>query len=210
MMRQGPIPPRSKMVHEIDLLAINPSSTDRRASVTNPIWTPSRERVARANMTRFIAQAGIGASANVHDYATLYAWSIVRPEEFWSAVWEFCGIVATRDADGAVWESVLIGGNRMAPPDPLRGPRWFDGARLNFAENLLRHRDDGLAIIAWNELGLQRRLTFAELYAEVAAVAAALRALGITAGDRVAGFVPSIPEAAIAMLAAASLGASWS
>ncbi|PYP63839.1 MAG: acetoacetate--CoA ligase [Gemmatimonadetes bacterium] len=178
--------------------------------MTNPIWTPSRERVARANMTRFIAQAGIGASANVHDYASLYAWSIVRPEEFWSAVWEFCGIVAAGDADGAVWKSVLIGGNRMAPPDPLGGPRWFDGARLNFAENLLRHRDDGLAIIAWNELGLQRRLTFAELYAEVAAVAAALRALGITAGDRVAGFMPNIPEAAIAMLAAASLGAIWS
>ena len=161
-------------------------------------------------MTRFIAHAAGGASPRVHDYSTLYAWSISQPEEFWSAVWEFCGIISASDSDGRSWSSVLIGGNRMAPPDPARGPRWFDGARLNFAENLLRHRDDRLAIIAWNELGAQRRLTFAELHTEVARLGAALRAQGIEAGDRVAGFMPNIPETTIAMLAVASIGAIWS
>jgi acetoacetyl-CoA synthetase len=98
----------------------------------------------------------------------------------------------------------------MAPPDPVLGPRWFDGARLNFAENLLRHRDDGLALVAWSERGAGRRLTYAQLAAEVARVAGALRAAGVEAGDRVAGFMPNVPEAVVAMLAAASLGAIWS
>jgi acetoacetyl-CoA synthetase len=178
--------------------------------VSSPLWTPSPEQVARANLTRFIANAGARTTPAVHDYATLYDWSIARPEEFWSAVWEFCGIVAERDARGAAWLSVLIGGDRMAPPDPRRGPRWFDGAKLNFAENLLRFRDDRPALIAWNELGAQRRLTYAELRVEVARLAAALRAHGVQAGDRVAGFMPNIPETTIAMLAAASIGAIWS
>src|SRR6185503_6623943 len=108
------------------------------------------------------------------------------------------------------WERVLRGADRVAPPDPELGPRWFEGARLNYAENLLRHRDDRLAIIAWNELGAQHRLTFAQLHAEVARVASAMRALGVGVGDRVAGFMPNIPETVIAMLAATSLGAIWS
>jgi acetoacetyl-CoA synthetase len=98
----------------------------------------------------------------------------------------------------------------MAPPESRRGPRWFDGARLNFAENLLRFRDDRDALVAWNELGPQRRLSFAELYREVMRLAAALEANGIGPGDRVAGFMPNIPEATIAMLATASIGAIWS
>ena len=98
----------------------------------------------------------------------------------------------------------------MAPPDPALGPRWFLGARLNFAENLLRFRDDHPALIARNERGRGRVLTYAELADEVAAVAAALEALGVSPGDRVAGYMPNIPEAVIAMLATASLGAVWS
>jgi acetoacetyl-CoA synthetase len=146
----------------------------------------------------------------VHDYPSLYGWSIARPDEFWSAVWEFCGIVAERDRDGKAWRSVLVGGDRMAPPDRELGPRWFDGSRLNFTENLLRFRDQRLAIVAWNELGAQRRITFRELHAEVARIAWALRGCGVGVGDRVAGFMPNIPEAVIAMLATASLGAVWS
>ena len=148
--------------------------------------------------------------SDVSDYASLYAWSLAEPEAFWSAVWEFCGIVADRSAAGAQWRSVLVGGDRMAPPDPIRGPRWFDGAKLNYAENLLRFRDGRDALVAWNELGLQRRLSFAELYREVIRVAAALEANGIGPGDRVAGFMPNIPETTIAMLATATLGAIWS
>ena len=161
-------------------------------------------------MTRFIADVRRRTSAKVADFASLYAWSIARPQEFWPAVWEFCGIVSEHGAGGTPWKSVLIGESRMAPPDSERGPRWFDGARLNFAENLLRHRDSHTAIIAWNEQGPQRRLTFAELHGEVARVAAALRAMDIVAGDRVAGFMPNIPETAVAMLATVSIGAIWS
>jgi acetoacetyl-CoA synthetase len=125
-------------------------------------------------------------------------------------VWEFCGVVADTLPDGAHWTEVVHGLDRMAPPDPTAGPRWFLGARLNFAENLLRHRDDHPALIARNERGRGRTLTYAELAAEVADVAAALRATGVGVGDRVAGFMPNIPETVIAMLATASLGAVWS
>ena len=177
--------------------------------VSGPLWTPSAADVARANLTRFMSAANaVGAPPS--DYGALYAWSIRQPEEFWSAVWKFCGVVADADAGGSQWASVLVGADRMAPPDPKLGPQWFDGARLNFAENLLRFRDERLAIIAWNELGPTRRLTFAELYAETARLAAALRAHGIGPGDRIAGFMPNIPETVIAMLATTSIGAIWS
>jgi acetoacetyl-CoA synthetase len=132
------------------------------------------------------------------------------PEEFWPAVWEFCGVVAEERAGSPPWDAVLEGGDRMAPPDALLGPRWFRGARLNFAENLLRHRDERDAIVFWNELGRQRRLSYAELHTEVERYAAALRASGVGVGDRVAGWMPNLPETIIAMLASASLGAAWS
>jgi acetoacetyl-CoA synthetase len=178
--------------------------------VTAPLWTPSPDDLARANLTRFMSAARARGASDVANYATLYAWSLNDPEAFWSAVWNFCGIVADRDATGAQWRSVLVGGDRMAPPDPTRGPRWFDGARLNYAENLLRFRDDRDALVSWNELGAQRRWSFAELHREVVQLAAALEANGIGPGDRVAGFMPNIPETVIAMLAAATIGAIWS
>jgi acetoacetyl-CoA synthetase len=137
-------------------------------------------------------------------YGDAYAWSIAHPEEFWAAMWRYADMLADP------WDEVVIGLDRMAPPDPAAGPRWFPGSRLNFAENLLRHRDDRDAIVAWNESGRQRTLTYEELYKEVARVAAAMREHGITRGDRVAGFLPNIPEAVVAMLAAASIGAVWS
>jgi acetoacetyl-CoA synthetase len=161
-------------------------------------------------MTKFIEFVRARGATGVHDYDSLYNWSITRLDEFWPAVWDFCGIVADRRPDGSAWERVIVGGDRVAPPDPELGPRWFDGARLNFAENLLRYRDDHLAIVFWSELGAQRRLTFADLFAEVARVASALQDHGVQPGDRVAAFMPNIPETAIAMLATASLGAIWS
>ena len=178
--------------------------------MTAPLWTPSPDDLARANLTRFLAAVREKGASDVHDYSTLYGWSVAHPEPFWSAVWELCGIVADRDAAGRQWRSVLTGGDRMAPPDASTGPRWFEGARLNFAENLLRFRDDRTALVAWNELGPQRRLTFAELHREVMRLASALAANGIGSGDRIAGFMPNIPETAIAMLAAAAIGAIWS
>jgi acetoacetyl-CoA synthetase len=98
----------------------------------------------------------------------------------------------------------------MAPPDPVLGPAWFSGTQLNFAENLLRFRDDATAVISWNESGRQQRLTFAELAGEVSRIATALRDMGVGVGDRVAGFMPNIPETIIAMLATTTLGAVWS
>jgi acetoacetyl-CoA synthetase len=108
------------------------------------------------------------------------------------------------------WDEVVVGLERMAPPDPVLGPRWFTGARLNFAENLLRHDGNRDALVFWNERGRQRRLSRRALRREVAAAARAFAALGIGPGDRIAGFLPNLPETVVAMLAAASLGAVWS
>jgi acetoacetyl-CoA synthetase len=181
--------------------------------VTAPLWTPTPTQIAQANLTRFIRTAvrPLGGSAReVHDSPSLYAWSIERPDDFWPAVWRFSGVIADTRADGGQWDEVLVGGERVAPPDPLLGPRWFTGAQLNFAENLLRYRDDRDALVLWTEQGAGRRLSYGELARDVARFAAFLRAEGVVAGDRVAGFLPNIPEAVIAMLAATSIGALWS
>jgi acetoacetyl-CoA synthetase len=180
--------------------------------LTQPIWTPSAERVGRANMTAFLQwvrqRRPAGAEA-VADFPTLYHWSVERPEAFWPEVWNFCGVVAEERPEQEPWDEVVVGLDRMAPPDPERGPRWFGGARLNFAENLLRHRDEREALVFWNERGRGRALSYGELASQVGAVAAALQREGIGSGDRVAGFLPNVPEAVIAMLATASLGAIW-
>src|SRR5436190_10780809 len=134
-----------------------------------PLWSPSSGQVARANLTRFIDQVRSlgGDAASISDYESLYEWSIRDLELFWTEVWRFCGVVADRTGPDIACERVLIGRDRVAPPDPELGPRWFLGARLNFAENLLRYRDDREALVFWNEVGAQRRLTYAELYDEV-------------------------------------------
>ena len=183
--------------------------------VSSPLWSPDPERIKATNLAQFVSAARAhgyvsptgGAAV---DFRSLYAWSVAHPEEFWPAVWRFCGVVADTRPDGSQWEEVVRGLSRMAPPDPMAGPRWFLGSRLNFAENLLRYRDDHPALVGRTERGRGRTLTYAELAAEVADVADALRASGVAVGDRVAGFMPNIPETVIAMLATASLGAVWS
>ena len=178
-----------------------------------PLWNPSPERIARARLTTFLLdlrEQGV-VPPDVRDAQDLQRWSVTHIEAFWAAVWREAGIMA--DGPGpahAPWEEILVGAHRMAPPDPVIGPRWFTGTTLNFAEHLLRRRDPATAIVAWNESGPSRRLTFQELATAVARAAGALRAQGVGAGDRVAGFLPNIPEAVIVMLAAASLGAVWS
>jgi acetoacetyl-CoA synthetase len=179
------------------------------------LWSPSPERAAATNLWRFSAAArAIGYQptnpAAAVDYPSLYEWSIAHPDQFWPAVWQFCGVVADTLPDGSQWHEVVRGLDRMAPPDPVAGPKWFEGARLNFTENLVRFRDDHPALVARSERGRGRSLTYEELAAEVALVAEALRAEGVGVGDRVAGFMPNIPEAVIAALATASLGAMWS
>ena len=167
--------------------------------MTTPIWTPPRERVDAANLTRFMRFVGQRYGAPGDDYAGLYRWSVERPAEFWPAVWEFCGVVASRR-----WDEVLVDGERMP------GARWFTGSRLNFAENLLRRRDGSPALVFRSEHGVSRSMTRAELQDAVARTASALRALGVGPGDRVAGFMPNLPETVIAMLGSASIGAAWS
>jgi acetoacetyl-CoA synthetase len=177
--------------------------------VTSAIWTPAPERIAAANVTRFIERVA-HRGAPVNDWQSLYDWSITSPAEFWPAVWEFVGVVADDRPAGRPWDEVVRGLGRMAPPDRELGPRWFTGARLNFAENLLRHGDAREALVFWNENGLQRRLTHAELAREAHAFASMLAGAGVSPGDRVAGFLPNLPETVIAMLGAALIGATWS
>ena len=132
--------------------AIQPAYELVHIDVTEPIWTPSEERIAQANMSaflRYVADEGVG------DYAELYYWSVLHPERFWPKVWSFSGVIAD-ERDGKRWDEVIRGLDRMAPPDPELGPRWFIGSRLNFAENLLRYRDDRDAIVAWDESGRHR------------------------------------------------------
>jgi acetoacetyl-CoA synthetase len=175
-----------------------------------PLGTPAPERVARAKLTAFAESLRRTTGRDLPDYQSLHAWSVARPDEFWPAVWPFCGVVATERPGREPWGAVGVGLERMAPPDPVTGPWWFPGARLSFAENLLRYRDDRRALVAWNETGRRGELSYAALARATARVAAALAAAGVGAGDRVAGFLPNIPEAVIAMLATTSLGAVWS
>ena len=143
-------------------------------------------------------------------YAEWHAWSCGHPGQFWAAVWRFTGVLSEERPGRDPWDAVVEGYDRMAPPEPELGPRWFRGSRLNFAENLLRRRGGSAALIFRDERGVRRELSHDSLAAEVARVAAALRAAGIRSGDRVAGFLPNVPETVIAMLAAASCGAVWS
>ncbi|HEY5086467.1 MAG TPA: acetoacetate--CoA ligase, partial [Gemmatimonadaceae bacterium] len=176
-----------------------------------PIWRPSPVQVRDANLTQFVTslrargELAAGTDGVPLPYGVLHEWSIRNSERFWRATADFCGLIA----DGFD-SSTCIGLDRMAPPDPVRGPKWFDGTKLNFAENLLRYRDDRTAIVSWNESGRQQQLSFAELGGEVSRIATALREMGVGIGDRVAGFLPNIPETIVAMLATTTLGAVWS
>jgi acetoacetyl-CoA synthetase len=178
-----------------------------------PLWKPDPERVARANLTAFIGhltKQNRSGSEAITDFAALYRWSVDQPESFWPEVWRFCGVMAEERPGRPPWDEVLIGGERMAPPDPELGPKWFSGARLNFAENLLRFADEHPAVVFWDERGKRRELSYRELNGEVRRVAGALTRHGVVAGDRVAGLLPNMPETVIAMLASVSIGAVWS
>ena len=165
--------------------------------MTDPIWRPSAQRVANSNLQQFLnAHASHLAS---RDYAALYQWSIAEPAGFWEACWEFSGIRATEP-----YETILTA------PDEMPGARWFEGAHLNFADNLMRPEYEGAAIVFYSETEERTELSWEELRQQVASVAQALEFFGVGPGDRVAGLLPNRPEAVVAMLATASLGAVWS
>jgi acetoacetyl-CoA synthetase len=164
-----------------------------------PLWQPSPARIAGANLTAFMRHARERWGITAADFSGLHRWSVAEPAQFWQSVWSYCGVTAD-EYDGPV----LADGNRMP------GARWFPEARLNFAENLLRRRDRSTAIVFWSESRLKTTVTWSELYSEVSRLSQAMRAAGVKPGDRVAGYMPNVPGAVIAMLAAASLGAIWS
>ena len=163
-----------------------------------PHWVPTAARISAARITRFHAFARSHGAPD-GDYDALWRWSVDQPAAFWAAVYDFCGVIGDRG-----------GGPVLQHGDRMPGAWWFADTRLNFAENLLRGSGDGAAIIATDERGRRRQLSWNQLREEVARVAAGLRAAGVGPGDRVAGFLPNLPEAVIAMLAAASIGAAWS
>ena len=168
-------------------------STDR------PLWQPERSDVEGANLTRFMHHVRAQYGVDAQDYAALWRWSVDERGQFWEAVWTFCGVIGDRGTGPALEQ-----GDRMP------GARWFSGAHLNFAENLLRRRDEGIAIVFRGEDQAQSRMSYAQLHAEVSRLSQALRAAGVKPGDRVAAYMPNIPATVVAMLAATSLGAVFS
>ena len=163
------------------------------------LWSPSEEKIKNSNMYRFMNYINDKYSQSFTDYDPLYQWSIDNVPDFWESIWDFTEVKASKKYDQ------VIDDEKKMP-----GAKWFEGARLNFAENLLRFRDDNVALIFKGEGQPIRKMTYAELYDEVAKVAKSLRELGVKPGDRVVGFIPNMPEAIIAMLAAVSVGAVWS
>ncbi|MGZ9225701.1 MAG: acetoacetate--CoA ligase [Anaerolineales bacterium] len=164
-----------------------------------PLWTPSEQRKRDANITRFMNEINARHGLNLSSYPELYQWSIENIHEFWAAVWKFADIKASQPSEQVVDDLTKF-----------PGAKWFPGARLNFAENLLRYRDDQPAFIFKGETQISKSITYAELHDLVARLARSLRDSGISAGDRVVGYMPNLIETAVAMLAATSLGATWS
>ena len=164
-----------------------------------PLWTPSEERIRNANITRFINFVNKKHSIQINSYNELYKWSIEDIPDFWAAMWEFGDIKASHKYD------IVVDDLTNFP-----GAKWFVGAKLNFAENLLRHRDDHLAFIFKGETQKSAKMTYAELYESVARLAKPLHDSGVSPGDRVTAYMPNTMETAVAMLATTSLGGVWS
>jgi len=165
-----------------------------------PLWSPSPQRVADANMTAFMLRVNERHGTALATYAQLYRWSIDHLEDFWAAMWEFGGVIAEKRGERVI-----------ADRDRMPGARFFPEARLNFAENLLRRQEGEAAeaIVFRGEDRVHRRITRRELREMVSRVQQALAAAGVGEGDRVAAFMPNMPETVIAMLATASLGATF-
>lgn len=163
-----------------------------------PLWEPSEDRVKACTLSLFMRNMSEETGRKFETYDDLWQWSIEETEAFWSSVWDLCGVIGEK------------GGTILRDGDKMPGAAFFPDARLNYAENLLRRQDDHLALIFRTETGQERTLTFSELRGLVARTARALRESGVKVGDRVAGYMPNMPETIIAMLATASIGAIWS
>ncbi len=162
------------------------------------LWTPSKERISNANFSKFISFITKKENINISNYQQLYQWSIQNIEKFWKNIWQYSEIIHSKN-----YKQVLI-------DNGIKDSKWFVDSKLNFAENLLRNKDDNIAIISYRENFPSIKLTYSELNVLVRKVANALKSFGVKNGDRVAGYVANVPEAVIAMLATTSLGAIWS
>jgi len=163
------------------------------------MWSPSEKQVEETQIFKFQEFVNTSFDLELKDYSELYEWSVNNIAECWESLWKFFNI-----SHSTPYSTVLDDENKMP------GAQWFSGARLNFAENLLKYRDDHTAIIFYGEDRVKRSLTYKKLFDQVSSMAAALKAAGVREGDRIAGFMPNMPESIIAMLGAASIGAIWS
>jgi acetoacetyl-CoA synthetase len=164
-----------------------------------PLWQPSDQQISAANITRLKNTIEDQFNVSLPDYPALHAWSVNNLEAFWSLVWDDCGVIASSSYD-----------NVITNPEKMPGAQWFPGARLNYAENLLRKTGSEAAIVFRSEDAVRRQLSHDQLREQVACCAGYLKSVGVEAGDRVVGFMPNMPETVVAMLATASLGAVWS
>tara|TARA_R110001592_G_scaffold134556_3_gene350321 strand:+ start:11030 stop:13036 length:2007 start_codon:yes stop_codon:yes gene_type:complete len=162
-----------------------------------PLWRPSQQRIDASRLRDFLVFLGKQGINVPQEYQALHRWSIDNKRVFWQAIWQYHGVLGSYDAD------------RVLSKDDFSG-KWFEGARLNFAENLLRGNDDAIAIIEHREGGSRRTLSYRELRELSAQLAGTLKAAGVGEGDRVGGFLPNGLEAVVGMLASARLGAVWS
>jgi len=163
------------------------------------LWEPGKDQIAATQMTGFQHFVEHRHRITFSSYNELHRWSIEQPELFWQAIWDFCGVISAAPPEQVVSDF-----------ESFPGARWFPGSRLNFAQNLLQFQDDKPALVSLQENGKRTSLSYAELFQAVEKLAAGMRSLGIVQGDRIAGFMPNIPETVIAMLATTSIGAIWS
>ncbi|WP_258103165.1 acetoacetate--CoA ligase [Marinoscillum sp. MHG1-6] len=163
-----------------------------------PLWSPSKKRIEQSNLTAYMRFLKEKFYLDFNEYSSLYNWSVNDLSSFWQSIWQYAGVIHSSS-----YGKVLVGSD-------IPTARWFEGTRLNFAENLLRHKGEKIAITYQNEDGGRSTFTYQELQHRVAGLAHALRKLGIKKGDRIAAFITNRPEAIIGMLATSSIGAIWS
>lgn len=163
------------------------------------LWSPNSNQIQTTNIKQLMNRIESKTNLKFTTYHDFYNWSIENLEEFWKEVWDFTGIIADRTPDLS-----------LRNPEKMPGAEWFPGVKINFAENLLKYRDDKTALISYLESGSTKTISYKELYSQVSKTARALKSLGIKKGDRVSAYMPNLPETIIFMLAATSIGAVWS
>ena len=167
--------------------------------MSQPLWTPSPERIQQTNVTSLITKINADWDVSLTNSDHLHQFSVTEMEKFWRS------LIAYAELNGETWT-----GPELVDRNKLPGAKWFPEARFNYAENILKRRDDADAFVFWGEDKVKRRMSFKTLYHQVSSISQALKGMGVGPGDKVAGYLPNLPETIIATLAAASLGAAWS